>query len=239
MTLIPDLERQLTDAAGSRVRAPRRLARLAAVTGIAAALLAGLLTLLLDRPDEPGRAPAGLLGLDIPRDRPPELRDLFAVFRREATPRDDSGWTKEELDDIPDRQPREDPTRSRRVGPPDDPAYLWPMRDGVCSSFGNCLKTDVLVDLGGVSLGTSFSSFPGGRQDKAGVHGIAVDGIEEIRLTRPGEDDIVVPVERNTFRLDVSEIRPLPKGARWTDAGGEEHAFSGTDLFPRLPDPPG
>lgn len=235
MTLIPDLERQLMDAAGSRVRGPRRLARLAAVTGIAAALLAGLFTLLLDRPEEPGRAPAGPLGLDIPRHRPPELRDLFAVFRREATPRDDSGWTKEEVDDIPDRQPGEDPTRSRRVGPPDDPAYLWPMRDGVCSSFGNCLQTDVLVELGGVSLGTSFSSFADGRPDKAGVHGIAVDGIEEIRLTRPGADDVVVPVDGNTFKLDVTDIRPLPTGARWTDAGGEEHTFAGRVLFPDFP----
>jgi hypothetical protein len=236
MTLIPDLERQLTRAAAGRSAARRRAAWTGAVALVAAASLAAALA--LDAREERDVVPAGPLGLDIPAGREPRLADLFAVFAREQTPRDDSGWTRNELNDIPDRQPGEDPTRSRRVGPASEPIYIWPMKGGVCSSFGNCLPLDVLVDVGGVAFGTSAGYRRDGSADHLGVEGIVVDGIEEIRLTRPGAPDIVVPVERNTFQRDVTDARPVPTGARWTDAAGREHTFGGRELFPAPPPPP-
>jgi hypothetical protein len=237
MTLIPDLERQLTEAA-ARPRAPRRLARSAAAVAIALAIGAGVVALALDSSSdrERDRAPAGVLGLDIPAGTEPRLSDLFAVFAREPTPRDDSGWTKDELDDIPDRQPAEDPTNSRRVGPAGEKRYIWPMRDGVCSSFGNCLKLEVLVDLGGVSPGMRVSSGRDGRLLHLSVHGIAVDGIEEIRLTRPQGDDIVLPVEGNTFERNITDVLPRPTRWRWEDAGGTEHSLP-MRVPGRLPEP--
>ena len=139
MTLIPDLQYQLADAARSR-SARRRAARVIAAGGAAAALIAVLLALTIWQDDSgerrsDSRPTGGPLGLDIPAGRAPELRDLIAAFRREPTPRDDNGFTKADLDEIPDRQPGEDPTRSRRVDLPSGPVYLWPMTDGVCSSF--------------------------------------------------------------------------------------------------------
>ena len=63
-----------------------------------------------------------------------------------------------------------------------------------------------------------------------------VDGIEEVRLTRPGAEEIVVPVKENVFRIDVSRSRPVPTGAHWRDAAGKEHAIQ-HELFPDLPNP--
>jgi hypothetical protein len=125
------------------------------------------------------------VGLDIPAGRKPQLADVIAAFRRPQTPRDDHGFTKADLDDVPDRQPGEDPTRSRRVGLPSGPVYLWPMTDGVCSSFGGCIGIDSLLDVGGVALGTSFSSGTEGRPAHREVNGVVVDGISEIRLSGP------------------------------------------------------
>ena len=154
MTLIPDLERQLTDAASGRSGRRRRVTRTAAAGAAAAALVAALFAVTIGEPgDSPERRPdsrpaAGPLGLDIPDGRTPELRDLIAAFRREATPRDDHGFTKADLDEIPDRQPGEDPTKSRRVDLPSGPVYLWPMTDGVCSSFGGCIGIESLLERG-------------------------------------------------------------------------------------------
>jgi hypothetical protein len=240
MTLIPQLERQLAEAAVTRRAGRRRIARISAAAAIAVAVAAGLVALVPDASEERMPNANGLLGLGIPAGKEPRLSDLFAVFAREQTPRDDSGWTEEEVRDIPDRQPAEDPTKSRRVGPPDDPRFIWPMRDGVCSSFGNCLSLELLVKLGGVSLGTEFGSSKDGRPTKLRVHGIAVDGVEAVVLTRPDAAEIVVPVEGNTFERDLTDVRPLPTGARWEDAAGNEHAFPGRPLFPalQLPTPP-
>ena len=61
MTLIPDLERQLTDAAASRSGNRRRVARLAAAGGAAVALMAALFALTLGQPGRllrPGRGRA-------------------------------------------------------------------------------------------------------------------------------------------------------------------------------------
>jgi hypothetical protein len=235
MTLIPDLERQLTDAASGRAsRLGRRLARGLAGGAVAAVLLAGLLMVTLGDSGEPKHRagpPAGPLGLDIPPGKPPQLSDVLAVFRRDPTPRDDYGVSIPDLEATGDRQPGEDPTRSRRVDLPSGPVYLWPMRDGVCASWGNCLKIDTLIDVGGVAMGTSYAGPRGGRPALREVSGIVVDGIKEVRLTRPGADEIVIPVKDNAFHVDVSKIEPPPSRARWQDASGKEHVFQ-LELFP-------
>jgi hypothetical protein len=235
MTLIPELELQLTEAAASgQVRRRTRLLR-GAAAALAAILVAGVLFVALGDPGDSGRptaAPAnGSLGLDIAAGTKPELRDVMAVFRREPTPRDDYGLTKEQLDETGDRQPGEDPTRSRRIDLPSGPVYLWPMRDGVCASWGNCLSVEALIQVGGVAIATAFSGTPGDRIDAREVSGMVVDGIKEVRLTRPGADDIVVPVKDGAFRLDLTNAGPAPTAARWRDAAGEEHVFK--PLFPR------
>jgi hypothetical protein len=233
VTLIPDLERQLTDVAmrGSRGWLRRTLAGGA----IAAALLAGLLVATLGDSNAPKRAtatPAVELGVAVPESEVPPLREVISVFRRKPTPRDDYGISIGELEATGDRQPGEDTTRSRRIDLPSGPVYLWPKKDGVCASWGNCLGIDTLLEIGGVAIGTSFSSGPGGRRE---VSGIVVDGIEEVRLTRPGADDIVIPVTQNVFHIDVSDVHPAPTDAHWRDASGKEHVF-GPELFPGTPD---
>ena len=239
MTLIPDLERQLTDAAASRSGNRRRVARLAAAGGAAVALMAALFALTLGQPGDSSdrggdeQRTGGPLGLELPAGHKPELRDLIAAFRREQTPRDDNGFTRGDLDEIPDRQPGEDPTKSRRVDLPSGPVYLWPMTDGVCSSFGGCIGLDTLIDVGGVAVGTSYNAALDGRPEKREINGVVVDGIEEVRLIRPGADEIVVPVKENVFRLDATRTKPLPAGSQlqWRDASGRLHTFE-HQLFP-------
>jgi hypothetical protein len=233
MTLIPDLELQLTEAAaGRRVRRRSRHVR-----GLAAALAALVVTGVLIAalgdtrdPRAPAAAPSGPLGLDIPPGTKPELRDVMTVFRREPTPRDDYGLTKKELEETGDRQPGEDPTRSRRIDLPSGPVFLWPRKDGVCASWGNCLPIETLIHVGGVAIQTGFSTTPDGRVQASEVAGMVVDGIEEVRLTRPGADDIVVPVRDGAFWLDLTKVDPAPTAARWRDAAGKEHVFK--PLFP-------
>ena len=241
MTLIPELERQLTDAAASRSGNRRRVARFATAAGAAVALMAALFVLPLAQPDDSSDRHAdppqagGPLGLELPAGHKPELRDLIAAFRREPTPRDDHGFRKADLDELPDRQPGEDPTKSRRVDLPSGPVYLWPMTDGVCSSFGGCIGVDSLIDVGGVAVGTSYNAAFDGRPEKKEINGVVVDGIEEVRLIRPGADEIVVPVKENVFRLDVTRTKPLPAGSQlqWRDASGKLHTFE-HQLFPGL-----
>jgi hypothetical protein len=141
MTLIPDLERQLADAATRRGRAGRRRALRSGAAALAVAAAAAVLLLApaLDGggggqergPAAPGSDPSG--GSVVPEPAvpeppggaDPELEDLLGVFRREATPRDSTGTTVEELEASGDRQPGEDPTRSRRIDLPIGPVYLW------------------------------------------------------------------------------------------------------------------
>ena len=78
------------------------------------------------------------------------------------------------------------------------------MTDGVCSSFGGCIGLDTLIDVGGVAVGTSYNAALDGRPEKREINGVVVDGIEEVRLIRPGADEIVVPVKENVFRLDAT-----------------------------------
>ena len=63
-----------------------------------------------------------------------------------------------------------------------------------------------------------------------------VDGIEQVRLTQPGAEEIVVPVTGNVFRIDVTRSQAAPTGAHWRDAAGKEHAIQ-QRLFPDLPNP--
>jgi hypothetical protein len=222
MTLIPDLERQLADAAGRRGRTARRRALRSGALALAAVAVALLAVSLLDgggtRPPERPASPAPAIP-EPPGGANPRLEDLLGVFRREPTPRDSTGNTVEDLERSGDRQPGEDPTRSRRIDLPSGPVYRWRMKDGVCSSWGNCLGTDALRDLG-VAFGTEHGGVPGDLRLRT-VSGIVVDGIEEIRLVRPGAPDMHVPVKDNVFRVELSDVRLQPIEARWRDWRGE------------------
>ena len=241
MTLIPDLERQLTEAAAAPVAGRRVLRAAAGALALAAAIAVLALATTGGDGGEGGRnrAPSGPLGLDLAPGAKPKLSDLFAVFRREQTPRDERGWTPKDVEQVPDRQPGEDFLDSRRADHPSGPMYLWPMKDGVCWS-SSCIKLDVLLELGGVAIGTGSGRTSEGRVTQAEVRGLAIDGIDEVRLTRRGAPDIVVPVVENVFAIDVTDEDPLPQGARWTDPAGKEHRFGGTSLFgPALGAPAG
>jgi hypothetical protein len=51
------------------------------------------------------------------------------------------------------------------------------------------------------------------------VGGIVVDGIDEVRFAVPGMDPIVLEVEDNAFRSDLSTTAPVPTRAIWTYRG--------------------
>ena len=108
MTRLPQLEQELV-AAATRLQGPRRVVtpiRRAALAAVAA-LIAVLLVVVIAAEDggDSGGGPAATL----PFPRGAELEDMLAVFRRPATEADDAGVRR-----INDRQPGEDPTRSRR-----------------------------------------------------------------------------------------------------------------------------
>jgi hypothetical protein len=239
MTRLPQLEQELV-AAAARLQAPRRMARTAArsAVAVAAAAAVALAIAVLDTEDGGRRAqPAGA----PPFPANAELEDMLGVFRRPQTPADDLGYTKEDLAEITDRQPGEDPRQSRRVEWPDATIFLWPMRDGVCDSVrpdrgpgsgSGCVPLEHLRRHG-VTVGTHSS---GGRQS---VYGIVVDGIREVVLTSSKGPDVRVAVSKNFFFLDLTAAARdlgIPgwdgRGARlsWRYAG-RERSF---DLSPAL-----
>jgi hypothetical protein len=225
VTLIPDLERQLADAAARRGGTRRRRAIRSGVVALvlAAAVAALLVVPLLDgaggEDEQRPVAPAPAVP-EPPGGADPDVEDLLGVFRREPTPRDSTGTTVDELEETGDRQPGEDPTRSRRIDLPSEPVYLWRMRDGVCASWGNCLGTRSLRELG-VAFATEHRATLGSGSSLRVVSGIVVDGIEEIRLVRPGAPELRIPARDNVFRVDVSRFDPPFAEARWRDWRGE------------------
>ncbi len=239
MTRLPQLEQELVAAAG-RLQSPRRIAGPASRVALAAAavLAAGVLAVVLPGDDGgSGRSQAGA-GLPFPPNA--TLEDMLGVFRRPATPADDLGMTKDELDRLPDRQPGEDPTRARRVEWPGASISLWPMRDGVCygvRSGGGCLPLDHLRRVG-VSVLTQRN------RQAAAVAGVVVDGIEEVVLTAPGGPSLHVRVSENFFYVDLSSAAAELGAPGWERRvqtvrwryGGEERSF---DLSPVLHDTPG
>jgi hypothetical protein len=136
---------------------------------------------------------------------------------------------------ISDRQPGEDPSRSRRVDWPGEEIYVWPMRDGVCygvRSGSGCVPLDHLRRVG-VSVGVQ-----GGRSGQS-VSGLVVDGIDQVVVTSPSGPDRRVPVRENFFFVPVNEQGV--EGVRWTYAG-EERGFHVAPLVepvaPPSPDAP-
>jgi hypothetical protein len=117
---------------------------------------------------------------------------MLAIFRRPATEADDAGVKR-----INDRQPGEDPARSRLVRSRDATIFLWPMRDGVCQSVGprrvsGCTPLDLLRRRG-VAIGTESS------RGRTAVYGVVVDGIREVLVTASGEGNRRVAVTDNFF----------------------------------------
>jgi hypothetical protein len=229
MTRLPQLEQELV-AAAARLQGPRRMvapaARVALAAGAVALAVAAVGIVIAGNGGEASRDAPG------PAAFPPDaqLEEVMGVFRAPATAADRVSYAPDDPRLISDRQPGEDPSRSRRVDWPGEEIYVWPMRDGVCygvRSGSGCVPLDHLRRMG-VSIGVQ-----GGRSGQS-VSGLVVDGIDEVVVTSPGGPDRRVPVRENFFFVPVDE-RGV-EGVRWTYAG-EERGFHVAPLLGR-PAPP-
>lgn len=215
---LPQLEQELVAAAG-RLASPRRAVRPAARAALAiAAVVVAIATAgvvaVVDGGDDPTRPAAG------PPLFPPDatLEDMLGIFRTPATPADDTGFTEDDFNKIPDHQPGEDPTRARRVEWPGVSIFMWPMQDGVCYGVrggGGCPPLDH-IRREGVSVGISSSS------RHSSVHGVVVDGVDEVVVSGSGRPDLRVPVRENFFFVDIdpAEVDGI-QAVRWEYAGEE------------------
>lgn len=231
MTRLPQLEQELV-AAAARLQSPRRIvapatrvALAAGATALAVLALGLLVAGNRDGAGEPARQASDTPGIapDAPR-----LEELLAVFREPATAADDMGPPGP----INDRQPGEDPSRSRRVEWPGETIFMWPMRDGVCygvRSGGGCVPLDHLRRQG-VSVG--IQDAPG----RNAVSGPVVDGIDEVVLTGPGGAQATVPVRDNFFFADLKGEKA--ERVSWTYAG-EERSFDVGRFLRNAPPPYG
>lgn len=228
MTRLPQLEQELV-AAAARLQSPRRMvapaARLAVAAGAVALTVAAVGIVIVGNGDggEPSREAAGSPGF------PPgaQLEDMMGVFRAPATAADRVSYAPDDPRLLTDRQPGEDPSRSRRVDWPGEEIYVWPMRDGVCygvRSGSGCVPLDHLRRMG-VSVAVQD-----GRSGQS-VSGLVVDGIDEVVLTSAGGADRRVPVSENFFFVPVDE--PGVEGVRWTYAGEQR----GLHIAPALDQP--
>jgi hypothetical protein len=219
MTVIPQLERQLAQAARRRRRRNVRAATVTAAVTVAA-VAAVPVPVLLDSGTERQGVPAA------PQPRPeqvnPPLEDLLGVFRRERTPRDEANSSDRDLEASGDRQPGESMSDSRRIDLPTGPVYLWRMKDGVCASWGNCLHTGVLAQLG-VAVGYGGRSGADGRSRVTEVSGVVVDGIDRVELVPEHGDPQVVSVKDNVFRLESGDLTVQPTRVRWHQGGRWHH----------------
>jgi hypothetical protein len=234
MTRLPQLEQELV-AAAARLQKPRRMvsaARVAlAAAAVALAVAAAAIVIAGNRDGgEPGRETAG------PAAFPPDaqLEDVMGVFRAPATAADRVPYAPDDPRLNADRQPGEDPSRSRRVDWPGEEIFVWPMRDGVCygvRSGSGCVPLDHLRRVG-VSVGIQ-----GGRRGQS-VSGIVVDGIDEVVLAGPGGAERRVPVRENFFFADLTEAPA--EVVRWRYEG--ERSFGIAPLVdpvaPPSPDAP-
>jgi hypothetical protein len=241
MTRLPQLEQELV-AAAARLGSPRRMVAPAARAALAIAVVvvvvvvAGVVAVV----DGDGGRPQATGAPPFPPDA--NLEDMLGVFRQPATPADDMGFTKDDFNQIPDRQPGEDPTRARRVEWPGASISLWPMRDGVCHGVGGgggCVGLDHLRRMG-VSVGLHSSS----RQQS--VYGVVVDGIEEVVLTASGGPDLPVPVRENFFFVDLEAAAAKLGTPGWVERvqtvrwryGGEERGSNVGRFLQRVVAPP-
>jgi hypothetical protein len=245
MSRLPELERELVATAarlshrGRRVE--RRVRTLVPAVALVCVVAVGLVASgLFDTDDRAVRGAGSATGAGFPADA--TLEDMLGIFRRPQTAEDDMGVTKEQLDELPDQQPGEDPTQSRRVDWPGERIFMWPMRDGVCYGLrggSGCPPLDVLRRTG-VSIGTQYR--PGHRS----VSGVVVDGIREVVVTARGGPELRVPVQENFFFVDL-EAAAAKLGApdweervgqvRWRYAGQDE-SFDVGRVFPDTPPEP-
>jgi hypothetical protein len=220
MTVIPQLERQLANAARRRRRRNVRAATIATVVtvAVAAALVVPVLVDSGGGPRSTPAAPAPGPGPIDPTAENPPLEDLLGVFRRERTPHDKANFTVGDLEATHDRQPGESPADSRRVDLPSGPVYLWRMKDGVCASWGNCLKTGSLAQLR-VAVGAGGHSGSDGRPRLFEISGIVVDGIDQVQIGSEHGDQLVIPVKDNVFHVDLSRSDIQPTRILWREGG--------------------
>lgn len=150
-----------------------------------------------------------------------ELGVLLEAFRGSRTADDNMpGDYGRALEKLGDAQPGENPDAARRVVLPSGAVYLWPMKDGVCGSWGNCVPTESLLQSG-VSLTFEFGQVPGeGLVRDVVASGIVRDGIDSVRLLFEDGSDVRVAVRENVFRQPLST---LPTRAEWVDESGQTH----------------
>jgi hypothetical protein len=247
MTRLPQLEQELV-AAAARLQSPRRLRAPAAHVALAVGAVAVAVIIALVIPAGEGGSPRPRPAVAPAFPPNANLEDMLGVFREPATPADDLGVTEDELDQLPDLQPGEDPTRARRVEWPGASISLWPMRDGVCYGVRNavgCVPLDHLRREG-VSVATQRN-----RQASA-VSGVVVDGIREVVLSASGGPDLHVPVSENFFFVDLKAAAAKLEAPGWETRvqtvrwrySGEERSFDVGHLLrdapvPPVPSPPG
>ena len=217
MSVIPQLERQLAGAARRRRGRNLRAAAIAVAAAIGAAA-ALLVPVLLDSGAANRITPAAPQADRVH----PRLLDLLGVFRREPTPRDHAKLGTVGL--IVRHAPQVGPSQSdsRRIDLPGGPVYLWRMKYGVCTSWGNCLPTEGLASLRVAPASGGNSAYPHHRR-RFVVEGIAVDGIAQVLVGPRHGRAIVVPVRDNVFRVDLSDAPPSVTRVRWRENGRWHH----------------
>lgn len=156
----------------------------------------------------------------------PTTRDLLAIFRRprvrsDTLPQPPAGQDRGAAFD---RTAGEAYRLTRRAvpGPPGDPVYIWPRKDGACFSAGRVSSCGTAQQLAGRGV---IVAYAGGRQLGAmgvRVTGIARDGVRAIDITLGDGGHTSVRVSDNAFLVDLAHA---PARLRWvTPDGGVQYA---------------
>jgi hypothetical protein len=144
---------------------------------------------------------------------------LLAPFRASAEPVDAlSPSAINAIHASADKQPGEDPRRSRIIQPAaGKTAFLWPMADGLCYGSpgpSGCFPL-ALLEKRGVVLGSSGYT-AAGEIKYAHIFGIATDEVSEVRIRVDTGGTVVVPVRDNGLWVELSAT---PLSASWTFQG--------------------
>jgi hypothetical protein len=190
-----------------------------AVAAITASVIGGTLAFAGDgdRPGTTGETAA--LGRETVAHAAPQLPQIVAAFRRTPTPDDQlpGGDGSEALDQI-GGAPGENPTLARRLQPRGAPAaYVWPMSNGVCYSWGGsgaCAQTADLVREG-VLLAYGYTSRTA--QPQWDLFGLVRDGIGSVEITLQDGSELTAQVQDNAIRTILVSA---PVEARWTKPDG-------------------
>jgi hypothetical protein len=187
-----------------------RRTRLVCAAIAALVLAVGMMAAMLFQTGEPNAEASGV---------DPETRATFALFERPRSDRDEiprAGSTEAVL--ASDAQPGEDRSQSRRVDLPGGAAYAWPMHGGVCATWGNCVRTELVREIG-VALSTDMVLMRG-ELESIRLSGIVRNGIREVRFSMPEGEDVTVDVRDNLFSVELSAE---PSGMSWRDDRGSRH----------------